>query len=70
VDLPQVLVVFDTGRLLAERVEFLAVVGPAVHLDAVGVDGMPAGREQLDVVVGRQGDRDVADGLDHRGVLQ
>ncbi|ROO63029.1 hypothetical protein EDC02_5039 [Micromonospora sp. Llam0] len=69
VDLPQVLVGLVSRRLPAQRVELIGVVGAAPVLDAVGVDRLPAGRQQGDVVLAGQRNRQVAGRLDQRGVL-
>lgn len=52
-----------------QRVQLRAVVDTAADLDAVGVDGPPGRGEQLDVVIGRQGQRHIAGGLGQGGVL-
>ena len=69
VDLPQVLLRGDARALSPERVQLLAVIDPVADLDAVGVDGPPGRGQQLDIVPGRQRDRDISGRLDQGRVL-
>jgi hypothetical protein len=61
-DLPAVLLGPHARRLPPKGVEVDAVVAAVVELDAVGVNGLPPRRQQLDVVGGRQGHRHVTGG--------
>jgi hypothetical protein len=49
-------------------VELAAVVGPQADLDTVGVDHPPFGRQQLEVILGAEWDRDVVGDRDQTGV--
>ena len=67
-DLPPAVFRLDPGMLAPVGVQLAAVVGPQADLDAVGVDHPPGGREQLDVILRAERDRDIAGHVDQGGV--
>jgi hypothetical protein len=67
-DLPPAVAGVDPAVLAPVGVQLAAVVGPQADLDAVGVDHPPSGREQLDVILGAERDRDIAGQADQGGV--
>jgi hypothetical protein len=58
VDFPETALAGEAGVLAAVSAQFRAVVGAVVDADAVVVDSAPFRRQQFEVIVARQGDRE------------
>src|SRR5262249_42773000 len=67
-DLPPAVPGLDPGVLAPVGVELATVIGPQAGPDPVGIDHPPGGRQQLDVVLRAERDRDVARHRDQGGV--